>query len=293
VNSNPVEFWWQWLRVAAVVNILAWLASAIALKRRNARYGAAEYRGRFWLLALAAGYVAGCAFRSILPRVDLTRVCLDASPLSSMVIGRSVATVAELCFMAQCALLLHRIALDAGSPTARRLALPLLPLIVVAECASWYAILTTNYLGHAVENSIWTLCAALLLAGLLALWPTAARRQRQFLAATAILCVAYLLFMTTTNVPMYWHRWQAEQAAGAHYLSLAQGLVDAAGPCRVDRSWSTWREEIPWMTLYFTIAVWVSILLPHAPRWPAQPTPGSGHESLDNQPSQHSHSGIT
>ena len=28
-----------------------------------------------------------------------------------------------------------------------------LPLIVVAECASWYAVLTTSYLGNAVEET--------------------------------------------------------------------------------------------------------------------------------------------
>ena len=31
----------------------------------------------------------------------------------------------------------------------------IVPLILIAECFSWYAVLTTNYLGNAIENSLW------------------------------------------------------------------------------------------------------------------------------------------
>ena len=57
--------------------------------------------------------------------------------LSSMVVGRSVATVAELCFMGQCAVLLHRAGSDTGNRFAVTVSLLLVPLIVVAEGASW------------------------------------------------------------------------------------------------------------------------------------------------------------
>jgi hypothetical protein len=77
----------------------------------------------------------------------------------------------------------------------------------------------------------------------------------------------YILFMTTIDVPMYWSRWQIELKAGPTYLPLLQGLMDASRSCVVSFEQRIWREEIPWMTLYFTVAVWVSILLPHAPMW--------------------------
>lgn len=28
-------------------------------------------------------------------------------------------------------------------------------MIIIAECFSWYAVLTTNYLYNAIENSLW------------------------------------------------------------------------------------------------------------------------------------------
>src|SRR5580693_7272457 len=56
-------------------------------------------------LLLCAAYVFGCAFRSFLPRADVQRICLFDTWLSSVVVGRSVATVAEICFAAQWAIM--------------------------------------------------------------------------------------------------------------------------------------------------------------------------------------------
>ena len=61
------------------------------------------------MLLLCAAYVFGCAFRSFLPRADVQRICLFDTWLSSVVVGRSVATVAEICFAVQWAIVLHRL----------------------------------------------------------------------------------------------------------------------------------------------------------------------------------------
>jgi hypothetical protein len=61
-------------------------------------------------LGLSALYVLGCAYRSVLPVYDIPRFVLVDSHLSSVFIGRSIATIAELCFAGQWALTLHRAA---------------------------------------------------------------------------------------------------------------------------------------------------------------------------------------
>jgi hypothetical protein len=264
---TTVHEWWVILRIVAVLNIVAWVVSATVLALHRDQFSAAGYLSRRLLMWLSAGYVAGCAFRSFLPRIDLERICLVESWLSSMVVGRSVATVAELCFIAQCAVVLHRAGSDAGNRLTVNVSLLLVPLIVIAEGASWYAILSKNYLGHVVENSIWTFSALLLLAGLAFLWPHSDRKRHRFLAAMMVFAVGYIVFMTSIDVPMYWSRWSTELAAGVEYLSLARGIVDASQQCIVSFNWEIWREEIPWMTLYFTVAVWLSILLPHMADW--------------------------
>jgi hypothetical protein len=35
--------------------------------------------------------------------------------------------------------------------------------------------------------------------------------------------------------------------------------------CTVTREWAAWRQDVPWLTLYFTVAVWISIALAHLP----------------------------
>ena len=184
-----------------------------------------------------------------------------------MSVGRSVATIAELCFMAQCALLLHIAGVGTGNTLTIKIARLLMPLIVIAECASWYAILSTNYLGHVVENSIWTVCAVMLLTSFVLMWPHSSRKQRHFLIAMMAFAASYIVFMTTIDVPMYWSRWQLDVATAKPYLSMLQGFADASRSCIVNFDLTKWHQEIPWMTLYFTVAVWVSIFLPHAPKF--------------------------
>src|ERR1700737_3772173 len=107
------------------------------------------------MLLLCAAYVFGCAFRSFLPRADVQRICLFDTWLSSVVAGRSVATGADVCFAAQWAIILHQLGTMTGADTTLNAASVIVPLIIIAECFSWYAVLTTNYLGNAIENSIW------------------------------------------------------------------------------------------------------------------------------------------
>ena len=69
------------------------------------------------MLLLCAAYVFGCAFRSVLPRADVQRICLFDTWLSSVLVGRSVATVAEVCFVAQWAIILHQLGTHHGRRT--------------------------------------------------------------------------------------------------------------------------------------------------------------------------------
>jgi hypothetical protein len=212
--------------------------------------------------------VAGCAFRSFLPVIDIPRIVLIDSRLSSVLVGRSVATVAELCFAAQWALVLHRAALPGGSAFVQAVAVAVVPLIVLAEGFSWYAVLTTEQRAHAVENSLWGLSAALTVAGVLVIGP-------QRLAAVYLPVIAggaaYVAFIFLYDVPMYWGRWVADQASGRTDLSVADGMAEVRGRWTVSYRWEDWRSEVAWMTLYFTCGVWSSVWLVYA-----SPAPGVG-----------------
>jgi hypothetical protein len=77
--------------------------------------------------------------------------------------------------------------------------------------------------------------------------------------------VVYVLFMFAVDVPMYWSHWLADEASGRPYLTLAQGALDVSGRWVVSNRWEDWKTEVMWMSLYFSVAVWLSIALVHAP----------------------------
>jgi len=265
--------WWLFLCAVSLLNVLAWTASAAVLRRRHAL---ADPVTRLSLqMLLSAGYVLGCAYRSAFPVFDVQRLCLFDSWLSSVAVGRSVATFAELCFAAQWALLLRGVARDTGSARHTAIATAVswlvVPLIAVAELFSWYSVLTTSNIGHVVEESIWGLCAALLVASFIYIWPHCERRARPLLAAGCALGVGYVIFMFQVDVPMYWSRWVLDSDHGRQYLSITQGLMDTSQRWIVSHRWEDWKSEVVWMSLYFSVAVWLSIGLMHAPvLWPAR-----------------------
>ena len=131
--SSGVLVWWTALCAVSVFNVCGWRLSAAALTRRQAFTEPGLQRFQRWQLLLSAVYVVGCGFRSILPRADVQRMGLFDSWMSSVLVGRSVATVAELCFMAQWAILLHHISKERGVHFGVVVSWLLVPLIVVAE----------------------------------------------------------------------------------------------------------------------------------------------------------------
>jgi hypothetical protein len=152
-----------------------------------------------------------------------------------------------------------------GSVIGRIAALALVPMIAIAEACSWYSVLTTSNLGHVAEESIWGFAAALIVAGVLSIWPRCATHRRPLLIACCAAGIAYVGFMVVVDVPMYWSRWISDEAQGRHYLTLAEGLHDVAGRWVVSYRWDDWKSEVAWMSLYFSAAVWVSLSLIHAP----------------------------
>src|SRR5687767_11978281 len=124
-RSNPVAWWWALLALASAGNIALWF---LLYSHVHVAVGTGL------ILSLCAAYVFGCAFRSFLPRADVQRICLFDTWLSSVVIGQSVATVAEVCFAAQWAIVLHQLGTMTGADTTLNAAWVIVPLILIAEC---------------------------------------------------------------------------------------------------------------------------------------------------------------
>jgi hypothetical protein len=258
--SNPLAWWWGLLTLVSGVNIAVWFLLYREFREQPAgNLGGAPTIGL--MLLLCAAYVFGCAFRACLPRADVQRICLFDTWLSSVVVGRSVATVAEICFAAQWAIILYQLGTLTGADTTLNAAWVIVPLILIAECFSWYAVLTTNYSGNAVENSIWAVAFSAAGIGLCRMLPEFDGPVRLVLAVAIVGIAGYLWFLIAIDVPMYLNRWRSGIAAGSKSLRPLEGLHDVSTRWVVSHDLAEWKDEIAWMSLYFSAAVWASLAL--------------------------------
>ncbi|WP_315735208.1 MULTISPECIES: hypothetical protein [unclassified Bradyrhizobium] len=257
--SNPVGLWWAMLTLVSLANIVFWFILYRQLNGGSNTLGQASQTGS--MLVLSAAYVFGCAFRSVLPRADVQRICLVDSWLSSVFVGRTVATIAEIAFAAQWAIILAQLGAIADAETAVNMARIIVPLIVVAEICSWYAVVTRNFLYNAIENSLWAVAFLFVGIGLGRLLPEFDGMVRGLLIAGLVGVACYLAFLVVIDVPMYVKRWRIERAAGTPLLHPLVGLRDSATRWTVTHEFEHWKEEIAWMSLYFSAAVWGSLAL--------------------------------
>jgi hypothetical protein len=257
---NPVFVWWAAMSIVALVNVVLLALTARAVLGRGGED--ASYHRR--QLLLAAGYALGCASRSVILRADVQRFAMVDSFVGSVFVGRSIATVAELCFAAQWALLLSALAARSGDVPARVVSRVLVPMLAVAEVCSWAAVLTTNYAGNMLEESLWGLSGALVLVALLSLRRTADAPWRRGLLGASVGTLGYVLYMALVDVPMYFGRWRADEQAGRAYHGLREGVADSMRWV-VTHRWEDWRPEVLWLSLYFTLGVWISLGLVRLP----------------------------
>jgi hypothetical protein len=120
---------------------------------------------------------------------------------------------------------------------------------------------TKNYLGNAIENSIWAVSFFLVGIGLCRLLPEFKGPVGVALVIGVTGIAGYLVFLATIDVPMYLTRWQAANAGSSGPLRPLEGLRDATVRWIVTHDIAHWKDEIAWMSLYFSAAVWASLAL--------------------------------
>jgi hypothetical protein len=264
-QSTSVMLWWTTLSAVSVANVVAWLLIARRVQK-DEDADPAQRRERLQQLLLSALFVFGCAFRSFLPRAEGQRICLYDSWWSSAILSRSVATVAELALVAQWATFLGQWTRSLGAKWGYAVSRLLVPTIAFAEICSWYTTLTTDFRGSVIEESTWACTSTLMTLTLMSLWWQRREVRRPFVGAAIVLNAAYIVFMCSVDVPMYAGRVAADAATGKTHLTVGQGFVDSATRRVVTRRWEDWSDEMPWMSLYFTAGVWISLALIRAPR---------------------------
>jgi len=248
--DRKLRLWLGSLAALAALNVGLWIWIASSTSLRS------PYAGT--QLLLSGVYVGVCGFRSLFPRVDLERTCLWDTWLSAIFLGRTLATIAELCFALQCGLFLQRLSAITGTPVLDALAGTFVPLAVVAEVCCWYSVLSLDHIGHAIEESLWALLMLILAAGCAMAAHAAGGSLRGMLVAGAVVYAVGGALTLLVDVQMYLRRWRSWTA---ERLNLATGLRDSHVRRQPTLAWEVWREEVPWMTLYFSVGVWTSLAM--------------------------------
>ena len=257
-EDHKTILWWRLLSALAIFNLVLWGITATHVSA-DAPYVR-------WHILLSGIYTAVCAFRSFIPRIDLERYCIVDSPVSSMVAGRSAATIAEISFAIQIGLLMHEMGGAAGIAWVQALTIPVIIMLTIAQILCWFGLITLNHVGHAIEESLWAITFATVGVAMATCAPNLEGTWQSVAYAGTFLCSGYVLFMVTVDVPMYLKRWREGLAHGETKLGLVEGFQDALTRRIVTRDWAIWKPEVAWLTGYFSAAVWVSIALAHLPR---------------------------
>jgi hypothetical protein len=255
IVAKPIDhrlmLWLGALLALAAFNVALWIWLARSALP-NTGYAQTQ-------LVLSGVYVGVCSFRSLFPRVDLERVCLWDTWLSAILIGRTAATIAEICFGIQCGLFVQRVADIAGMPQLRTAAEAFVPVVVLAEVVCWYSVLSLNHIGHAIEESLWALLMMILAAAFGAAALSAEGSLRLVLLAGFVVYGVGAALTISFDVRMYVKRWRRHAALAR--MPLMTGLRDSHRRRHPTLAWEVWREEVPWMTLYFSIGVWTSLAM--------------------------------
>ncbi len=257
-ETKQTILWWRGLSAIAVFNLCAWAVTCVVVDN-----DAVDVRRQ---LVLSGIYTAVCAFRSFLPRIDLERTVLVDSVFSSVALGRSAATIAEVSFAAQVGLVVAEVGSRAGIAGYDVVGVVVVALLTLAQCFCWSSVITLSHLGHAIEESLWAVVFAVVGVCLAIAAPQLTGTWHVVAVVGAVVAAVYVAFMIIVDVPMYVHRWRKSLADGERRLGLREGLQDAAQRRHATQSWSVWRPEVAWLTGYFLFAVWISLGMVHLPR---------------------------
>jgi len=96
---------------------------------------------------------------------------------------------------------MFRLSALTGSSVIDAIGLAVLPIIVVAELACWFAVATLNYMGHAVEELLWSIMIGLVAAGLVLYWRHTAGATPILVLIGLTACAGAALLILTVDIP--------------------------------------------------------------------------------------------
>jgi len=276
VETELTWVWWGSMVAISVLNIVVCcLLWADLLPLAASPRGAATMKYAVRLRWLAVPLVLQCAWRSVFPSVYNSRQTFFDTPLNSIIIDRTLAAVGEVTWMTQVALAMVHVSgqLNACPGVLKAAGCVIVAFSICGEACSYTGVVTTSCLFEVFEESFWTavyvvgaLCGVFLFGKCRRLDRSPSHTAKAFSLALILQGIVVIPYQLGSYLPTYYGRWQDDQRAGKRYLGFWEGLRDAVVRREPTRHWDAWRPEWLWMSVYFSVCVWTSILLTLAPR---------------------------
>eukprot|EP00747_Dinoflagellata_sp_TGD_P026777 gnl/TRDRNA2_/TRDRNA2_132172_c0_seq2.p1 gnl/TRDRNA2_/TRDRNA2_132172_c0~~gnl/TRDRNA2_/TRDRNA2_132172_c0_seq2.p1 ORF type:complete len:304 (+),score=31.25 gnl/TRDRNA2_/TRDRNA2_132172_c0_seq2:338-1249(+) len=274
---NTTWVWWGSMVAVAVFNVIVYMCVKSHMKGES---DPSVQRYKRVMGKLALPFVFECAWRSAFPCLYNQRQVLVDVPLSSILVDRSLAAVGEVCWTMQMSLAIEQISADLRRSSGQRCCccrcsevagVAMVLLAIAGEICSYLGTFTTNALFEVFEASCWTTLFAIGAIVSLVLFcrcinVAGAKTAKRFTCLMALNGVIYCPYMVLSNIPMYYHRWKADQAAHKQYLPIFPGIHDALTRRVPTDKWEAWQDDWFWMSVYFSLCVWSAILMMYGPR---------------------------
>lgn len=222
---------------------------------------------------LVAIYVIVCGIRSLWPRLDTKCICVFDNKISSPLIGRSLATIAEMAFIILLVLITNTILTIiqksfGSSPLMEALKIlniMIIPTIFIAQMTCWYGITTKDYFWEIIEGALWTYAIIVIFVIYLYLYiktlgKNINNNKLKFILPVLPLAVIvsglHIVFMLINYMPLMFKN----NLIYKKHKSFWKGLSELSCS-KISKKYKDWKNDIPWLTGYFSISVWASILI--------------------------------
>ena len=249
-NDDYIKLWRMGLSGVSIVNIIYILYYLIVYT--NHKY--------YYLIVLSFLYTVSSGIRGIWPRIDSKKICYEKNPLSTPLVGRTLATAGEISYIALITIFLNMLMdkYKINKDIYRNILNLCIFLIVMAQLFCWVGVSTGNSIFNVTENSLWTVTASMILYIILNIVSNIKNnKMKLYLVSAAVGIVGYIIFMIKIDLPMYIKRCSEDKDIKLFNMKSIEDMDD----CKVDKSYDTWINEIPWLTGYFTLGVWSSYIM--------------------------------
>ena len=214
----------------------------------------------------ANAFFVNCIIRGAFPRVDITRICFLDGIFSSVIVGRTLATVGEIglvyCvrdYLHKNLILCRKINRYSFWTSCSLLVISLINylsigLVCIAEVFSWLAVIHKNNKFHVTEELIWFYMGLFTFTLVLFFQHNIQSENfRKYNGKIVNYSFLYCIYMLLVDIPMYYNRWKLQEPP----TDLVTGFGELWDCKKVSHNLNDFGLTLVYAWLYFGIAPYI------------------------------------